>query len=194
LTLSSASVSAIASRENPTFNIIKYAYEQLTDMVEFEEYGNISDENGLKLVPIIPANPYPAGAVGPLLLDPLTNPDQFLITYDDFIKSRSGGMRYFYPVKSIQSRIKVSIADFSKMILFRNRLIEVLDREDAAAEDLNKWMSDLHNGNQRIFFHCINAYQTTYLSDATTMDDQRNVFSGDIIIKADYHIINSSYK
>jgi hypothetical protein len=193
LALNSASVAVIASKENPTYNLVKYAYDQLTAMAEFEEYGNIADDNGLRLIPIVPTSPYPAGAAGPLLLDPLTNPDQFLITYDDFIKSRSGGMKYFYPVKSIQSRIKVSIADFSKMLLFRNRLIEVLDREDAAAEDINAWMSELYDGNQRIVFHCINAYQTTYLSDATTMDDQRNVFSGDIIIKADYHIVNSTY-
>lgn len=191
--INSASVAMIAARENPTYNIARYAYEQLITMPEFTEYGNLRDENGLRQIPVIPSNPYPAGASGPLIFDTITNPDQFLMVYDDFIKSRSGGMKYFYPIKSIQSRIKVSISDFSKLILFRNRLIEVLDREDAAAEDINNWMKETYDQTPRIMFHCINAYQTVYLSDATNMDDQRNVFSGDIIIKADYHIINSSY-
>lgn len=192
MALSSASVASIAAIENATLNIVKYAYEELITMPEFEEFGNLADENGMKIIPIVPTSPYPSGAAGPLLLDPLTNPEQFLITYDDFIKSRSGGYKYFYPIKSIQSRVKVSIADFSKLLLFRNRFVEVLDREDASAEDVNSWMKDKYD-SPKIFFHCINAYQTIYLSDATNMDDQRNVFSGDVIIKADYHIINTSY-
>jgi hypothetical protein len=191
LNLSSASVAAIASLENPTGIIARYLYDTMTALPEFSEYSNLADENGIRIIPVVPTSPYPAGAVGPLLLDPLTNPDQFLITYDDFIRARSGAGRNFYPVKSIQSRIKVSMSDFSKMLLFRNRAIQLLDRCDVSAQEVNNWIN-VNTPGDRIFFHSIDAYQSVYMSDATNLDDQRNVFSGDIIVRADYHI-NGSY-
>ncbi len=197
LTLNSASVAFRASIEHPTFNIINFAYEELLKMPEFEHFNNIVDDNGQRYSPIYPSSLYQAGAVGLTYLDPMTNPEMVSIVYDDFIKSRSGGMKYFYPIKSIQARVKISTNDIGRTILLRNRFVEIIDREDAAAEEVNAWYAEKYpltnnDTSRRLSFHCINAYQTAYMADATNMDDQRNVFSGDIIIKADYHI-NGSY-
>jgi len=192
LTLSSASVASIAAIEHPTLNILRYAYEKLIQMPEFIHLDQIVDENGQKIVPIFPSSLYQAGAVGMTYLDPITNPNMVSIVYDDFIKARSGGMKYFYPVKSIQSRVKLSTDDMARTILLRNRFVEIVDREDEVAQEINTWMGTEYD-IPKISFHCINAYQTTYMADATNMDDQRNVFSGDIIIKADYHLVNNTY-
>lgn len=181
-------MSASVAAEDVTLNILKYAFNELIQLDGFEQYGQIKDANGLMVIPI-----YPVTNAGTKLPE-VTVPDNLVIIYDDFIKSRSGNMKYFYPMKGVQSRFKVTTDDYAVTRLITNRMVEIIDREDAAAEDINDFMKTYYNNNHRIFVHCVNAYQTTYVKDATTIDDQRNVFSQDIIIKADYHLIPASSK
>lgn len=176
-------VSASAALESVTYNILRYAYETMVDMPGFTDWAYIGDEFGRRTIPI-----YPVTNAGTELPE-TTNPNMLTIIYDDFIKQRSGNMRYFYPMKGIQSRFKVTTDDYAVTRMITNRLVEIIDREDAAAEDINRWCSVYYGGRQRFKLHCVNAYQTSYMKDATNLDDQRNVFSQDIIIKADYHTV-----
>lgn len=181
-------MSASVAAEDVTLNILKYAFNELIQLPGFETYGNIKDTNGLMVVPI-----YPVTNAGTKLPE-VTVPNDLVIIYDDFIKQRSGGTKYFYPMKGVQSRFKVTTDDYATTRAITNRLVEIIDREDAAAEDINSFMKEYYNNNHRIYVHCVNAYQTTYVKDATTLDDQRSVFSQDIIIKADYHLISIDSK
>jgi hypothetical protein len=174
---------------NPTANILKYAFEEIIQLPEFEYLNNIIDENGQRIQPIVPQTIVNSGASF-LSFDTVTNPSQVSIVHDEFIKQRSGSMKYFYPIKGVQSRVKISHGTLSDLMALKYKFLEIIDREDAAAEDINAWMKDQYGGSQKIYFHCINAYETTYMTDATNLDDQRNVFSGDIIIKADYHTVS----
>jgi hypothetical protein len=167
---------------NPTANILKYAFEEIIQLPEFEYLNNIIDENGQRIQPIVPQTIVNSGASF-LSFDTVTNPSQVSIVHDEFIKQRSGSMKYFYPIKGVQSRVKISHGTLSDLMALKYKFLEIIDREDAAAEDQ-------YGGSQKIYFHCINAYETTYMTDATNLDDQRNVFSGDIIIKADYHTVS----
>jgi hypothetical protein len=184
------SMSASVAAEDVTLNILKYAFNELIQLDGFEQYGQIKDSNGLMVVPI-----YPVTNAGTKLPE-VTVPNDLVIIYDDFIKARSGNMKYFYPIKGVQSRFKVTTDDYAVTRLITNRLVEIIDREDEAAADINSFMRTYYGGYHRIMLHCVNAYQTTYVKDATTIDDQRNVFSQDIIIKADYHLksIDSRYQ
>lgn len=181
-------MSASVAAEDVTLNILKYAFNELIQLPGFEKYGDIKDTNGLMVVPI-----YPITNAGTRLPE-VTVPNELVIIYDDFIKARSGGMKYFYPIKGVQSRFKVTTDDYATTRIITNRLVEIIDREDEAAADINSFMRLYYNNNHRIMVHCVNAYQTTYVKDATTLDDQRTVFSQDIIIKADYHLIPASSK
>lgn len=176
-------MAASAVTESVTYNILRYAYETMVDMPGFTQWAYIGDEFGRRTIPI-----YPVTNAGTELPE-TTNPNLLTIIYDDFIKQRSGNMRYFYPMKSIQSRFKVTTDDYSITRMITNRMVEIIDREDAAAEDINNWCKTFYGGRQRFKLHCVNAYQTSYMKDATNLDDQRNVFSQDIIIKADYHLV-----
>ncbi len=177
-------VSASAALENVTYNILRYAYETMVDMPGFTEWSYIGDEYGRRIIPV-----YPVTNAGTELPAVESAPNFLTIIYDDFIKQRSGNTRYFYPMKSIQSRFKVTTDDYSITRMITNRMVEIIDREDAAAEDINNWCRTFYGGRQRFKIHCVNAYQTSYMKDATNLDDQRNVFSQDIIIKADYHLV-----
>ncbi len=183
-------MSASVAAEDVTLNVLKYAFNELIQLPGFAKYGQIKDTSGLMVVPI-----YPVTNAGTQLPAVESAPNFLTIIYDDFIKSRSGEYKYFYPIKGVQSRFKVTTNDYAVTRIITNRLVEIIDREDEAASDINGFMRQYYGGNHRIMLHCVNAYQTTYLKDATTIDDQRNVFSQDIIIKADYHMlpINSKF-
>ena len=180
-------MSASVASQDPTLNILKYAFNQLIQTPGFEDFGNAKDSNNLMIVPI-----YPVTNAGTQLPE-TTVPNDLVIIYDDFIKQRSGELKYFYPMKGIQSRFKVTTNNYAITRGITNKLVEIIDREDAAAEDVNAFMKTYYSNNHRIMLHCINAYQTSYVKDATNLDDQRNVFSQDIIIKADYHLVNGGY-
>lgn len=182
------SMSASVAAEDATYNILKYAFNELIQIPSFEKYGQIKDSNGLMVIPI-----YPVTNAGTQLPE-TTIPNSLTIIYDDFIKQRSGNMKYFYPMKGVQSRFKVTTDDYGVTRAITNKLVEIIDREDAAAEDINQFMRQYYSNNHRIYLHCVNAYQTTYVKDATTLDDQRNVFSQDIIIKVDYHLKSTDLK
>ncbi len=183
-------MSASVAAEDVTLNVLKYAFNELIQLPGFAKYGQIKDTSGLMVVPI-----YPVTNAGTQLPAVESAPNFLTIIYDDFIKSRSGEYKYFYPIKGVQSRFKVTTNDYSVTRIITNRLVEIIDREDEAASDINGFMRQYYGGNHRIMLHCVNAYQTVYLKDATTLDDQRLIFSQDIIIKADYHMlpINSKF-
>jgi hypothetical protein len=183
-------MSASVAAEDVTLNVLKYAFNELIQLPGFAKYGQIKDTSGLMVVPI-----YPVTNAGTQLPAVESAPNFLTIIYDDFIKSRSGEYKYFYPIKGVQSRFKVTTNDYAVTRIITNRLVEIIDREDEAASDINGFMRQYYGGNHRIMLHCVNAYQTVYLKDATTLDDQRLIFSQDIIIKADYHMlpINSKF-
>jgi hypothetical protein len=67
----------------------------------------------------------------------------------------------------------------------------ILDREDAAAQDINQYAGSLYDNTSdyfKYYFHCINVFQSGY---AESQQDVANLMeyrpSRDLIIKYDYH-------
>lgn len=107
------------------------------------------------------------------------------IVYDSFTKPRSTN-RYFYPVKSGQLMYSIK-GSISEIYEWRDFIINVLDREDVAAQEINEYAGE-NLANVRSYFHCINAYQMNYIGNTTEQQGQRKQFSTNLIVKYDYHI------
>lgn len=155
----------------PEIIINKYVWEQfsLQKPAIYSQYSGI--------IPFFPVNDIKAGdtAWG-------TKP---YIVYDSFAKPRSKN-RYFYPIKSTQMMYSIK-GSISEIYDWRDFILNVLDREDDAAKDINEYAGENLSG-VRSYFHCINAYQMNYIGNTTEQTGQRKMLSANLIIKYDYHI------
>lgn len=169
-------------KSTPELFINKYVWEQFR--LNDEDFYNEYVENGRRFVPIFPVNDPNAGAI--------SWGSRPYILYDNFVKARTGKDKYFYPIKSQQMLYSIRGASVEDVYAMRHIMISALDREDAAAEDVNKFASTSNtepNKPPLVYFQCINAYQVTYMKDATNLDTTRTPYQTDLIVKFDYHII-----
>jgi hypothetical protein len=78
---------------------------------------------------------------------------------------------------------------------------QLLDRSDAAAEDLNKWCMAKQNGDNpiidlavpiihNVYFHDIKVYQLEEVRDLTELAALRGLTLNKFVIEYDYHSIN----
>jgi hypothetical protein len=107
------------------------------------------------------------------------------IIYDSFMKGRVSN-KYFYPVKSAQMMYSIRGASLEEIFYWRDFIINVTDREDAAAFDINQFAGQ-NIENNKIKFHCINSSQVNYVGNSTETLGVQKTFSTNIIIKYDYH-------
>jgi hypothetical protein len=160
---------------------------------------------GPDFIPFFPAG---VGNVPPEIIDN----DLPYIIFDKFTKVRTGSMKYFYPIKSEQMRYTIyggSLGQYSfnqagagatpgytfdrygSTINLASLITLILDREDAAANDINQYAGSLYENTSdyfKYYFHCVNVFQSGY---AESQQDVANLMeyrpSRDLIIKYDYH-------
>jgi hypothetical protein len=185
-------------------NVInRYVWEQFK--TQAPAFYNLYPETvgGSQLIPFFPAG---AGNVPPEILEN----DLPYIVFDKFTKVRTGSYKYFYPVKSEQMRYTIyggslygeaaNGADrYGTTITLTSLITLILDREDAAADDINEFAEELYDdypvsASASVYdylkyrFHCINVFQSGY---AESQQDVSNLMeyrpSRDLIIKYDYH-------
>lgn len=133
------------------------------------------------------------------------------IIFDKFTKVRTGSYKYFYPIKSDQMRYTIyggsmgqynfqvtggitpgyTFDRYGSTINLTSIISRILDREDAAANDINEFAGGLYEDSSDYFkyrFHCINVFQSGY---AENQQDVANLMeyrpSRDLIIKYEYH-------
>jgi hypothetical protein len=118
-----------------------------------------------------------------------------MITYDRLIRFRSGP---FYPVKKEQLVYTVygSVQSVQNINIIISQL---LDREDAAAQDINDWAKNnpiMLNGDAvdlNVFFHGIRVYQVDESRDLVELSSvNMGDFVSKIIIEYDYHAQNDT--
>lgn len=181
-------------------NIInRYVWEQFR--TKAPSFYNLYPQTvgGSDLIPFFPAG---TGNVPPEILDG----DLPYIIFDKFTKVRTGAYKYFYPIKSEQMRYTIyggslygDVANgadrYGNTITLTSLITSILDREDAAADDINEFAGTLpyykNNNYDPMFqysFHCVNVFQSGY---AESQQDVSNLMeyrpSRDLIIKYDYH-------
>lgn len=113
--------------------------------------------------------------------------DKPYIIFDSFMKARVSN-RYFYPIKSGQMMYSIK-GSIEQVFEWRDFISNVLDREDAAANDINEFASaNINDFNLR--FHCINTSQVNYIGNSSETQGTKKTFSTNLIIKYDYHTSN----
>jgi hypothetical protein len=180
-------------------NIVNlYVWEQFKkNAPEFYNlYGPTSGGNSL--VPFFPA---PANNLPTAVIDN----DLPYIIFDKFTRLRNS-YKSFYPIKTDQMRYTIvggTLYDVTKnqqdryatTINLTSLIQSILDREDAAAQDINQFTANLPGYNDprypemnRYYFHNISVYQSGY---AESQQDVANFMeynpTRDLIIRYDYH-------
>jgi len=119
------------------------------------------------------------------------------IQYDRLLRFRRDA---FYPMKCEQLLYYVYSVP-SKIIDAGIIISQLLDRSDAAAEDLNRWCMAKQNGNSpisdsavpithNVYFHDIKVYQLEEVRDLTELAALRGLTLNKFVIEYDYHSIN----
>lgn len=123
-----------------------------------------------------------------------------LIQYDRLMRFRPNS---FYPTKREQMALYI----YGNLSLVNDSVLVIqnlLDREDAAAEDVNKWARKKTSGGNitfangsfthNVYFHNIKVYQVDESRDVTELASARAIYVNKIIIEYDYHVKYSSVK
>lgn len=107
------------------------------------------------------------------------------IVYDSFIRARTMN-KYFYPVKCAQIMYSIK-GSISEVYEWRDFIFNVLDREDAAAKDINQYAGTTLN-NDNFYIHCINASQLKYIGATSQQTGTNKLYSTELVIRYDYHM------
>jgi hypothetical protein len=129
--------------------------------------------------------------------NPLSAEWDIAIQYDRLLRFRRNA---FYPMKCEQLLYYVYSVP-SKIIDAGIIISQLLDRSDAAAEDLNKWCMAKQNGDSpiidlavpithNVYFHDIKVYQLEEVRDLTELAALRGLTLNKFVIEYDYHSIN----
>jgi hypothetical protein len=119
------------------------------------------------------------------------NPDTTVIIFDRLVRFRP---TTFYRHKREQLIYFIYSPNLSKLFDTTRVIIECLDREDAAAQDLNAWIAtndiDDENGDaipKSVFFHNVKVYQADESRDVLELASARTLGLNKLIIEYDYH-------
>ncbi len=128
---------------------------------------------------------------------PLAQQPDVIIQYDRLLRFRRSGL---YVLKCEQLLYYIYSTP-SKILDVSTILSQLLDRSDAAAEDLNKWAMKKQNGDspltdlavpltRNVYFHDMKVYQLEEVRDLVELSALRGLTLNKFIVEYDYHIIN----
>ena len=168
----------------PTF-INNYVNEQLALFGLIAEGPTIPNQAGFN--PMVPAQ-YPTN-IEDLYNDTISIQQvdsPILIIYDRMMRFRPTP---FYRHKREQLIYFVYSSDVAKLMNAIRVIAEALDREDAAAEDVNRYSAENATSSNpaKIYFHNIRVYQVDESRDVAELASARTLFVNKIIIEYDYH-------
>ena len=109
-----------------------------------------------------------------------------LIVYDRMMRFRPTP---FYRHKREQLIYFIYSSDVAKLINTVRVISDSLDREDAAAEDVNRHSAENATSADpaRVYFHNIRVYQVDESRDVAELASARTLFVNKIIVEYDYH-------
>lgn len=109
-----------------------------------------------------------------------------LILYEKLARFRSGP---FYRNK--REQIMYNITGTLQNVMDASRVIlAALDREDASAQDVNKWMVDDWSNTdipKNVFFHRFKAFQIDETRDLLELSSVKTLYKAKVIVEYDYH-------
>jgi hypothetical protein len=160
-----------------------------TKLGEYEDTG--MSDGQIQLVPIVATAPGNTDEIWSQLVNsnPTSNP--LYIQYDRLMRFRTSPL---YVTKKEQLLYYIYSTNLEYVNNAGIVISQLLDREDAAAQDLNAWCRDnqdshplLEDRTYNVFFHNIRVYQADEARDVTELASARAVYVNKIIIEYDYH-------
>lgn len=180
--------------------INRYIWEQFKTYAPkfYNTYAQVSGGNA-----IIPFFPAPPSSVPAWIVDENLS----YIVFDKFTRVR-GGNKTFYPIKTDQMRYSIVGGHidgeqvgygyreedrYANTINLTSLIFKILDREDAAAQDVNEFAKTLPGYDEspdifKYYFHNFNVYQSGFTdSQADVANFMEYTPTRDLIIRYDYH-------
>jgi hypothetical protein len=174
----------------PPHWINEYLYTQLSkyDGINMSvPPSNPEDPPGFgKIIPIFAVTPTNTEEIYKNLTQSIPVEQPLLIQYDRLIRFRPNS---FYPRKREQLLYYLYSTDLATVNYTNILISQLLDREDAAAQDLNTFIRDESTLSfpQNVFFHSMRVYQADETRDVIELASARTVFINKLIIEYDYH-------
>jgi hypothetical protein len=168
----------------PPHWINRYLYEKLG------EYDDIGIDSTQQLVPIFAMTPTSTEEIYKNVLQSSTVEQPLIIQYDRLMRFRPTP---FYARKREQLMYYLYSTSIANVNNANIVISQLLDREDAAAQDVNEWSSQnpmIRNGEEvgcNVYFHNIRVYQADETRDLVDLASARTVFINKLIIEYDYH-------
>jgi hypothetical protein len=163
--------------------INEYLYKQLSKY----EGINMSEGAGINgVVPIFAVTPTNTEEIYKNLTQSVPVEQPLLIQYDRLIRFRPNS---FYPRKREQLLYYLYSTDLATVNYANILISQLLDREDAAAQDLNGFIRDESTLSfpKNVFFHSTRVFQADETRDVIELASARTVFINKLIIEYDYH-------
>lgn len=155
---------------------------------KLSEYDDIGISSTQQVVPIFATGPTNIEDVYKNVMQ-YTNIDKpLVIQYDRLIRFRPS---VFYAHKREQVVYYLYSTSIENINNANIVISQLLDREDAAAQDINKWSRENAGSMQvpnNVFFHNVKVYQVDEARDVLELASARTIFVNKIIIEYDYHI------
>lgn len=165
----------------PPVLINKYIIDQL------KNFGIVTGIEGIE--PIVPVQ---STSIDDLFDEITVTGDAFLIAYDRLIRYNSDTQ---YWNKREQLVYTIHSSDSAQGLDISRVIVEALDREDAAAQDVNAWLTA--NSDKfpalNVFFHNFRVFQIDETRDILELGSVKFNWRGKIIIEYDYHSTTSLY-
>jgi hypothetical protein len=165
----------------PPHWINAYLYAKLS------EYEDIGIDATQQLVPIFAMTPTSTEEIYRNVLQSSTVEQPLIIQYDRLMRFRPTP---FYGRKREQLMYYLYSTSIANVNNANIVISQLLDREDAAAQDVNDWAAT-NSGNlnvpHNVYFHNIRVYQADETRDLVDLASARTVFINKLIIEYDYH-------
>lgn len=169
--------------------INSYVYNTLA---QYDDIGVSLDQT---FVPIFAVSPTNVEDVYKEISQTNKTQNPLLIQYDRLMRFRSSP---FYPNKREQLLYYIYSTSLANVNNATIVISQLLDREDAAAQDLNIWCAKNTQvvGDTTIpynvFFHNIRVHQIDEAKDVMSSTSARTIYVSKMIIEYDYHAKNGS--
>jgi len=171
--------------------LIKYINAELS---QYEEIGSSSDA---PMMPIFPTSPISPEEVYSNLLQTFPVSEPLMIQWDRLLRFRPHTTHVH---KREQLLLFLYTTDMEKLMAGNIIISQTLDREDYAAQDVNKWLSENHEslvaadpdlGPLNVFFRNIKVFQIDETRDVLELASARTLYVNKLIVEYDYHVADN---
>lgn len=162
----------------PPFFINQYVVEQL------RLFGILSGTE--QMTPVFPTTPTNIDEVFRNYIGAPGIDDPILIQYERLVRFRTGP---FYRKKREQVVYYLYCTDLSKIMNAHRIIVDALDREDSAAQDINSYCASIATEQIpfNVFFHNVRVYQADETRDIMELTAARTISANKLVIEYDYH-------